>query len=138
MRPTEAYQKVLAEVRDREANAIDTNKPTMWAYFSLMADQLEAATNVPGQYRYTVVDGKIADERPETDDERVVRVMRDAVNVAHQHAEMMEARGGDVRYIARSLAETWALSVYAAKILRLSGFKVRRKSLRWLRLMRRP
>lgn len=39
--PMDAFRAIVADLREKERNAARRNKPTMWAYYGDMADELE-------------------------------------------------------------------------------------------------
>lgn len=121
----QAFDQVLAEVKAGENNAIDTGKPTMWAYFADMVDALEAAHCHFG--RFAPADNG-------NPNARVIREMRSVLDEPQRFHE----HDAPVHLHDRTCKSRWAsLQVYATRVLRLAGERVPHRSLDWLREQKR-
>ena len=115
----QAFAEVLSGIRQAESNAIDTGKPTMWAYFADMADALER-TN--GHWHGS--DGG-------NPNRKIIREMRDVLNSPDLYVYTCQGH----ERIGRS--QEASIMVYATRVLHLAGERVPVRSLDWLRAQKR-
>jgi hypothetical protein len=109
--PVETFRRIVADLREKERNAARRAKPTMWAYYGGMADDLEAYFS-----DVTLSDGGFA-------------------GAALALSQKAERKCPDLPRL--EAAHLWALSVYCRRILSawtpgepLAGY---RPGLGWLR-----
>lgn len=128
-----AYDRVLAELKAAENRAIDSGKPTMWAYLANLTDALERARHGPGAVTYVDehgVDYDHGDENP-----KIIRAME---RVLDDYFAMETSKNGACNAHDRVIrSEAAALQVYATRVLRLAGKRVPIRSLDWLRSKKR-
>jgi hypothetical protein len=117
----DAFDRIVASCRVSARNAARRNKPTMWAYYLRMAEQLE------GEFGDAVQAVREATKRD-------ARYMDGGIaGVALAIVQDADSRCCTLK--RDEAANLWALSVYASRILKVwtPGAPQRRRSLKWLR-----
>jgi hypothetical protein len=138
----QAYETVLFEIRAAETNAIVTGKPTMWSYYAECGDYFAELDQQAREGLYDVVDNKIVNQRTESDAQYLKRVLSEAIKLADFDAALyqraaLEHHGITYHGDRWKMARVWALSIYAERALRLAGFRLKKRSLDWLRAQKR-
>lgn len=106
----QTYTKILAELQVKADNAIDRNKPTMWAYFIDMKGGLESW---------------------------FVGVVVDDGGYAGAALALSQKAARECPHLEpQAAARLWAMSVYARRILSAWSGRQERVSLNWLRARR--